>query len=113
MFQGVAAEAERYMTLLTARQKLVASNIANADTPGYQTQDIDFKSEFDSAMEGQSPSIVEPKGLTVKPDGNNVNLDREAQLLAENALRYSIASNFARSELSSIRTAIQEGKTST
>ncbi len=100
------------MTLLSARQKLVASNIANADTPGYRTQDINFRSEFENAVQGQGPSTVEPDGLPVKPDGNNVNLDLEARLLAENALRFSIASSFARSDLSSIRSAIQDGKNS-
>lgn len=110
MFQGLAANYERYMTLLSDRQKLVASNIANADTPGYHTQDIDFRAEFENALDGQSPSVIEPDGLAVKADGNNVNLDREARLLAENAMRFSIASSFAHSEISSIRTAIQEGK---
>jgi flagellar basal-body rod protein FlgB len=112
MFQGVATDPERYMTLLSERQKLVASNIANADTPGYRTQDIDFRSEFENAAAGQSPTVIEPQGLATKADGNNVNLDREARLLAENALRFSIASNFARSELSTLKTAIQEGKNS-
>lgn len=113
MFQGVAVDPERYMTLLSERQKLVASNIANADTPGYRTQDIDFRSEFENATSGQSaPAVIEPEGLTTKADGNNVNLDREARLLSENALRFSIASNFARSELSTLKTAIQDGKNS-
>ena len=111
MFQSVGANFERYMTLVSARQKLVASNIANVDTPGYKTKDIDFHTEFENAEDGQSPSVIEPQ-LPVKADGNNVNLDREARLLGENALRFSIASNFARSELSSVRSAIQDGKTS-
>ena len=109
MFQGIALNSEHYMSLLSARQKLVASNIANADTPGYHTQDINFQTEFENAL-GQTPTVMEPAGLTVKPDGNNVNIDREARLLAENALRFSIASNFARAELNSVKTAIQEGK---
>jgi flagellar basal-body rod protein FlgB len=100
------------MNLLSVRQKLVASNIANADTPGYRTQDINFRSEFENAVQGQTPAKIEPDGLPVKPDGNNVNLDRESRLLAENAMRFSIASSFARSDLSSIRTAINEGKSS-
>jgi flagellar basal-body rod protein FlgB len=110
MFESLALSEERYMSVLSARQKLVASNIANADTPGYHTQDIDFQKEFESALAGQAPATTEPEGLAVKPDGNNVNLDREARLLSENALRFSIASNFARSQLSSEKTAIQEGK---
>jgi len=109
MLQAVAGDLERYMTLLSERQKLVASNIANSDTPGYKTQDMDFRGEFDSALEGQEPMVIEPEGLASKPDGNNVSLDREARLLAENDLRFSIASNFARSELSSIKAAIQGG----
>jgi flagellar basal-body rod protein FlgB len=109
MFQSVAVDPERYMTLLSERQKLVASNIANADTPGYLTQDIDFHTAFEDA-EGRGPDVIEPQGLPAKADGNNVNLDREARLLAENALRFSVASNFARAELSTLKAAIQEGK---
>jgi len=110
MFQGLALNSENYMSLLSARQKLVASNIANADTPGYHTQDINFQTEFENAMGGQAPTVIEPEGLVAKSDGNNVNIDREARLLAENALRFSIASNFARAELNSVKTAIQESK---
>ncbi len=40
------------MSLLSERQKLVASNIANADTPGYKTQDIDFRAAYQSALDG-------------------------------------------------------------
>jgi flagellar basal-body rod protein FlgB len=109
MFDRVAGSAEQYMNLLSARQKLVASNIANADTPGYKTKDIDFRSEFLSLTGELAPSVVEPQGLTAKPDGNNVNLDREARLLAENALRFNIASNFARGELHMLKAAITEG----
>jgi flagellar basal-body rod protein FlgB len=99
------------MSLLSERQKLIASNIANVDTPGYRTQDLDFHSEFENAA-GEAPDVIEPQGLAVKADGNNVNLDRESRLLAENALRFSIASSFARAELTSLKTAIQEGKSS-
>src|SRR5580658_5966174 len=109
MFEGLAANYERYMTLLSERQKLVASNIANADTPGYQTQDIDFRAEFDNAVDGQQPAVIEPQNLPAKADGNNVNLDREARLLAENALRFQIATNFAREELSDVKLALQNG----
>ena len=110
MFEGLASNYERYMTLLTERQKLVASNIANADTPGYRTKDIDFRSEFENLSEDMSPNVVEPANLAVKSDGNNVDLDREARLLAENALRYQIATNFAHCDLNDVKMAINEGK---
>jgi flagellar basal-body rod protein FlgB len=101
---------ERYMSLLAARQKLVASNIANADTPGYTTKDIDFHFEFMSQVNGGQPRALDVDSLPAKSDGNNVSLDREARLLAENAIRFSVASSLLRSQIRSIRSAIQEGR---
>jgi len=109
MLDSVGASIEQFMNLVSARQKVVASNIANADTPGYQTKDIDFSSELASQMSGSKPNVIEVSGLKNKNDGNNVDTDREARLLAENALRFSVAENLAHSEISAIRTAIQEG----
>jgi len=108
MLSRLSDTLERYMDLLSARQKVVASNIANADTPGYKTRDIDFLSEFRSATGGGPPSF-EVGGLPVKNDGNNVSLDRESRLLAENDMRFNLASNLLRSEVQSIRAALQNG----
>src|SRR5581483_7475692 len=102
MLDAIAGQLERYMDLLSARQKLVASNIANADTPGYQTQDIDFQAEFRNAA-GLAPQVQQVAGLPTKNDGNNVSLDREARLLAENDLRFTLASQLMRAQLSRMR----------
>lgn len=110
MLDGLTNSIERYMDLLSARQKVVASNIANADTPGYKTQDINFQSEFQSLTSGNRSDIVEVSNLATKNDGNNVDLDREARLLAENAMRFSLASNLMRSQIRLVKEAIQEGK---
>jgi flagellar basal-body rod protein FlgB len=112
MLDPLASKLDQYMTLLSVRQKLVASNIANADTPGYKTKDIDFESELQNAIAGSQPLATNVSGLRVKNDGNNVDLDREARLLAENALRFSVASNLLRSQIKSVRAAIQGGSTS-
>lgn len=109
MVASLPGDIERYMDLLSARQKLVASNIANADTPGYKTQDFDFQSEFANAI-GGAPQVSAVSGLAVKNDGNNVNLDREARLLSENALRFSAASSLMRGQLQLIKSAIKEGQ---
>jgi flagellar basal-body rod protein FlgB len=98
------------MDLLATRQKLVAANVANLDTPGYQTKDLDFQFEFLSLQQGAAPNVVEPADLPNKADGNNVNLDREARLLSENALRFNVASNLLRNEIRTLRKAIEEGK---
>jgi flagellar basal-body rod protein FlgB len=109
-FNGVGQNVERYMDLLSARQKLVASNIANADTPGYKTRDLDFSAELARLSDGVPARPVEVTGLRVKNDGNNVSVDREARLLAENAIRFNMASNLLRSQLRMVRTAMQEGR---
>jgi flagellar basal-body rod protein FlgB len=97
---------------LSTRQKLVASNLANADTPGYKTKDIDFQGEFRSAVSGASPQPIEVSGLEVKNDGNNVSVDRESRLLSENDIRFNFASQLLRSQFQAMRTAIQTGTNS-
>jgi flagellar basal-body rod protein FlgB len=109
LLDPVSGTLERYLTLLSERQSLVASNIANADTPGYKTKDIDFQAELQNAMAGLPPRVEEVPGLTLKNDGNNVSLEREARLLAENTMRFSIASNLLRSQLKLTRMAIEGG----
>ena len=110
MIETLALPLERYMDVLSAREKAVASNIANADTPGYKAKDVDFQAEFQSAMAGGRPRVVEVAGLKVKNDGNNVSVDREARLLAETALRFELASNLARTQIRMVKSAIQEGR---
>jgi flagellar basal-body rod protein FlgB len=110
MLDSVTGSLERYMDLLSMRQKVVASNIANADTPGFKTQDLDFQSEFSAALSGSQPQASEVAALPVKNDGNNVSLDREARLLAENALRFNLASSLIKGQIRMVKEAIQEGK---
>ncbi len=109
MLDGITSRLEHYMDMLASRQKVVASNMANVDTPGYKTKDIDFQHEFRSLLKGDEPSTIEVDGLQSRNDGNNVSLDREARLRAENALRFSAAMNLVRSQVHAVRSAIKEG----
>jgi flagellar basal-body rod protein FlgB len=111
MLEALTSHIERYMDLLSARQKLVASNIANADTPGYKTQDVDFQFEFMTLTKGEQPQVIQAQGLPEKTDGNNVNLDREARLLSENQMRFNMASVLVKSQLKTVLEAIQGGGT--
>lgn len=110
MLTGMTSSLERYLDLLSVRTKLVASNIANADTPGYQTQDIDFQFEFQSLVNGQQAQPINAAGLNTRPDGNNVDLDRESRLLAEDAYRFNMASTLLHGNLKTVLSAITEGK---
>ena len=106
----------RYMDLLSARQRITAVNIANADTPGYKTRDVDFQMELASALDSQSldqPAALqhhEIGGLAVKNDGNDVSLDRELRLLGETVMRYQLASMLTRGNIDAVRSAINEGQ---
>ena len=109
MIDSLTNSLETYMDLLSMRQKLVSSNIANADTPGYKTQDLDAESSFESMLTGGMAQQANVNGLTVKNDGNNVDLDREARLLAENSMKFNMASMLMKSALSQVKEAIKEG----
>jgi flagellar basal-body rod protein FlgB len=81
----------RFLDVDLARYNLVATNLANIDTPGYHTRDLDFRSELrrataeDASREGSrlNPVPLRPvartvRGLMERPDGNNVSVEREA-----------------------------------
>jgi flagellar basal-body rod protein FlgB len=110
VLDAITNNIERYMDLLSDRQKLVVSNLANIDTPGYQAKDIDFQFEYISLAQGQEPNVVNTPGLVIKSDGNNVSLDRETRLLSETALRFNVASNLMKAQLKIVQSAIKEGQ---
>jgi flagellar basal-body rod protein FlgB len=103
-----------YLKVTSDRQQLVASNIANVDTPGYRTKDINFSSAMQQAMnEGNGmhlePASVTVEGLPERPDGNNVNVDRESMLLAQTQLQYQMGVQLIKSEFHRLLTAIKDG----
>lgn len=110
MVDPVSQELQKYMDLVATRQKLVAANIANIDTPDYHTRDIDFQEEFQNSLRGEEPRTIEVPNLKIKNDGNDVNLDRETRLLSENALRFRMASGLLKDKFSMMKQAIQGEK---
>jgi flagellar basal-body rod protein FlgB len=106
---------EHFLDLVALRQELISSNLANVDTPGYRTLDIDFESEMRSAEERLqggpfSPQVRKVKGLIERPDGNNVSLERESLYLARVQLQYHAAVALLRDEIHTLQSAINEGK---
>jgi len=104
---------EKFLDLASFRQALISSNLANIDTPGYKTKDIDFSAELTRAMSSPSlpeePFVYEVNGLMTRPDGNNVNIDRESLLLSQTQLQFSAAVQLMRAEFSNITQAISGG----
>ena len=109
----------RALDLTALRQRVVSENIANIDTPGYQTRDIDFAAEFQRALNqdeseaGSQPVAVHTlRGLEQRPDGNNVSIDRESLLMAQNQLQFQTGVAVLRSEFSRLQMAISGGNNS-
>jgi flagellar basal-body rod protein FlgB len=106
---------ERFLDVNSMRQTLVSTNLANVDTPGYHTRDVDFRGELLRASLGQdasatSPFVVPVRGLIARPDGNNVSVDRESLLLAQVQLQFKAGTAILRSYFAGIQTAIREGQ---
>jgi len=102
----------RYLDVAALRQKILSANVANVDTPGYRTKDVDF----DSALKNIEPDatksgvVRDVPGLMERPDGNNVSVDRESLALAENQLKFRLGVQLLRAEFHKLSTAINEGK---
>ena len=108
---------ERFLNVTSDRQSLVVNNMANIDTPGFRTRDVNFRAELDRALgspEQASMGTVAHKvpGLLQRPDGNDVSIDREGLLLAETQMQFRIGIQFIRSEFHRLVQAINEGKDS-
>jgi flagellar basal-body rod protein FlgB len=106
---------ERFLDVNAMRQTIVTTNVANVDTPGYRTRDVDFRGELARALKGEdvgltSPFVVPVRGLVARPDGNNVSADREGMLLAEVQLQFKTATSILRARFAQISTAIREGQ---
>lgn len=103
-----------YVKVTADRQQLVASNMANIDTPGYHTKDVNFQTAMqrvmndgnDAHLENATSEVV---GLPERPDGNNVNIDRESMLLAQSQLQYQMGVQLIKAEFHRLLTAIKEG----
>jgi flagellar basal-body rod protein FlgB len=116
------ATLESYLELTTAREHSVSANMANVDTPGYRTHDINFQSELHKAVNLTSlettggtpglhlaPVVRDVQGLMERPDGNNVSLDREGLLMAETQLQYQVGVQLIKGEFHQILSAINGG----
>ena len=116
----VPASLERFLQLTADREQTIASNMANIDTPGYRTKDLNFQHEMaratsmDSMGSGSDvvdlmPVVQQVQGLLERPDGNNVNLDRESLLLAQTQLQYQMGVQLVKSHFHELLSAISGG----
>lgn len=104
---------ETMLDISAYRQRILTSNIANADTPGYRAKDIDFQGELDRALAsgGKVGSITIHEPMTTLPnrDGNTVNIDVEMAKIAENSLTYNAATQLLTMKLRMLKSIINGG----
>ncbi|MBN2241183.1 MAG: flagellar basal body rod protein FlgB [Acidobacteria bacterium] len=118
-----------YMSRLSKRQQIVASNLANIDTPGYKTRDLSFHATIQEllsetpepqrtsrpehiggALPGSSPAQpYEVPGLVSRMDHNNVDLDRELLKLSETSFGYSMMAEILKGKFRTLAISINEG----
>jgi len=108
------------LLLRAERQRMLAGNIANADTPGYQAQDFDFASALRNATSAaqaqtQRASPTELAQSTARfalqaqtsLDSNGVDMDRERAAFADNSLRYEATLRFINGSLRTLQDAMK------
>ena len=127
---------EAALSLRSQRQELLASNIANADTPNYKARDIDFASALQGVLARTAPPAgqlaatapghiargaleggtladgtpVQYRGVVQGAvDGNTVDMDVERNQFADNALRYEAGITMINQQIRAMMAAIQGG----
>lgn len=113
--------------LRSQRQSLIASNIANADTPNYKARDMDFRTALSGALNGRVgplalsttsgghvggmapavvPQVMYREESQSSVDGNTVDMDAERAAMAENTLHYEASITFINGLLKTMQAAI-------
>ena len=126
--------AQKSLDFRTSRHDLLASNVANKDTPGYQAEDLVFRASLEKALQAEQPGplkqtdsrhfdgrntpplneVEAQRILSASPypdfDGNTVDLDREMAKIAENQLMYNATLRMLANKFRGLKSAIAEGR---
>ncbi len=133
VFKGTFNTIERAMDLRSTKHNVVMSNIANMDTPNYKAFDVVIEEEMEktkSATHGTHvkkthqdhlngrngaagevrPTLENTKQMTLRKDGNTVDLDREMSKLSENNLMYDVLAQIISKKFQGLKDAIKGGQ---
>jgi len=124
---------EKSLSLRVRRNTMIASNVANRETPGYRAKDLVFKNQLETALHSDRPGPLKTTdarhfdGVERQPlgsvegdminsfnpdpsmDGNTVNLDKEMMKLAENQLTFQAMTKAVNWKFRMLKSAITEG----
>jgi len=125
---------QRSLDLRSARQRVIASNVANEETPGYRASELTFLGQLQSAHKGRPPivmaatqprhfGVLGPQGVQAVTgklgevpagdlplDANSVNLELEMAKLSENAMQYNAAATILAAKFRGLFSAIRDAR---
>jgi flagellar basal-body rod protein FlgB len=120
-FSGSDSYLQAAMSGLAARQRTIANNVANVDTPGFKASEVRFEDFLNKAVNSARPgtsvnqmaldararatSLVD--GTTSRADGNNVDIDQQMEMLSEANLNYSALTQVMSTRLGILRGVIK------
>ena len=125
---AITAALGRQMTRAVQRQAIAAGNLANLDTPGFRTKELQFADALDEHLDRASLTATDPRhfgaraaggdrkdvtdaaNLPTRRDGNNVQLDRELLSLSRATADFSAAETVLAAKFRLVRYAINEGR---
>lgn len=120
-----------FLDTATLRHKVHSNNIANVNTPNYKRQVVAFEEEMKRALDNNKPGLplritnekhlpvhtieLEPailmdKNTFLRTDGNNVDIDMELALLAENTIKFNVLSQSISKKLGLLSAAVRGGR---
>jgi flagellar basal-body rod protein FlgB len=119
-FTGADSYLRAAMSGLAARQRSIANNVANVDTPNYKASEVRFEDALKSAIGSGRPGTAPDQSslnaaasrstlvdaTSMRADGNNVDIDREMAILGETNLTYSAITQIMSSRLGILRNVI-------
>lgn len=120
-FSGTDSYLQAAMSGLAARQRTIANNVANVDTPGFKASQVRFEDFLNKAvnsakpgagvnqmaLDAQARSTSPVDGTTSRADGNNVDVDQQMEMLSEANLNYSALTQVMSTRLGILRNVIK------
>lgn len=128
LFDGMISRLENGLSYATLKNKTIAQNIANVDTPNYKTKEVSFKEVLNDAqtatisanrtdtrhynfsIEIGSNGVYSNDNFRARPNGNAVNMDTEQAKLAENTIYYNALIDRINGKFNTLNSVIKGGK---
>ncbi|NLY54212.1 MAG: flagellar basal body rod protein FlgB [Firmicutes bacterium] len=102
---------ERALSAANLRQKILANNIANVDTPGYKRFDIALQEALQQGLDTPLENYIYRQSATsLRVDGNNVDIDQEMTFIAENEAYFNSVASSLIQRMATVRYLINEGR---